>query len=84
MNAKRELFLGHGLERAEVRLAGPHASASKLPICWYMARTESGELMSTRTSPDCRPATTMSCRADKSSTTAVPMVPAPPTTMMRT
>jgi hypothetical protein len=61
-----------------------HASASKLPTRRYMDRTESCEQMSTWTSPDCRPATTMSCRADNSSTTAAPIVPAPPITMMRT
>ena len=60
------------------------ASASKLPIRLYIDCTESRELMSTRTSPECLPATTTSCRAERSSTTAAPMVPPPPTTMMRT
>src|SRR4029450_12410851 len=40
--------------------------------------------MSTWTVPDRRPATTTSCRSDSAATTALPIVPAPPMTMMRT
>jgi hypothetical protein len=65
VHAKRKLLLGHVLERAKVRLAGHACERVEAPGPLVQARTEPGELMSTRMSPDCRPATTMSCRTDR-------------------
>jgi hypothetical protein len=79
LDAKHELRLGHAVERTEMGVTGAQTRASKRPTCWYMARTESGERMSTCTVPDRRPATTTSCRSDSAFTAALPIVPAPPT-----
>ena len=85
MNTERELVLGHGLERAEVRLAGRACERVEAPdpvvhrphgIAWSDVHLDIAGLRSGHDH-------VMSSR-ERSWTTALPMVPAPPTTMMRT